>query len=133
VSEAPARNHSHPSGHVIPSKTAYVSTDAGGHWRQVAELPQTSGYVFDLAAADANTWVLAEARGTLEVTRDGGSTWHAATSNDVSPSGGEGWGTVTFVSATKAVAVPWTLNGSALAISNDTARTWDLIAFPSGR
>jgi hypothetical protein len=63
---------------------------------------------------------------------DGGHSWRHAAFTGSEP-GVEGWVGVTFVSPTKAVASPWTLNGSALAITTDTARTWQSITFPSGR
>lgn len=112
-------------------KIAYTSTDAGRHWHEVVA-PDASGYVADLAAADARTWVLGEARGGMLVTHDGGHSWQDATFTGTEPSV-EGWVGITFVSATRAVASPWTLNGSALAITTDTAHTWQSITFPSGR
>ena len=112
-------------------KVAYTSTDTGGHWHEVAA-PDASGYVADLAAADARTWVLGEARGGMLVTHDGGRSWQDAAFSGELP-WVEGWVGVTFVSATQAVASPWTLNGSALAITTDGARTWRAITFPSGR
>ena len=112
-------------------KTAYTSTDAGRHWLEVAA-PDSGGYVADLAAADARTWVLGEARGGIMVTHDGGHSWQDAAFTGTEASV-EGWVGVTFVSATQAVASPWTLNGSALAITTDTAHSWQSITFPSGR
>ena len=114
-------------------KIAYASTDTGTHWHEVAQLSDTSGYVASLAATDADTWVLGEARGTLKVTHDGGHTWHDATFTPASMTFVEGWTGVGFVSPTSAIAVPWTLNGSALAITHDNADHWDTITFPSGR
>ena len=113
-------------------KTAYTSNDTGRHWDKVAALSDTGGYVADLAATDARTWVLGEARGGILVTHDGGHSWQDATFTGPSPSV-EGWVGITFVSPTQAVASPWTLNGSALAITTDTAHTWQSITFPSGR
>ena len=47
------------------ARTAYVSTDWRGHWtaRGTNSSLPPAGYVGPLAAADANTWVLAEQRG----------------------------------------------------------------------
>jgi photosystem II stability/assembly factor-like uncharacterized protein len=111
-------------------KTGYVSTDGAQHWRKVADLPDIGGYIDDLAAADADNWVLSEARGALDVTHDGGQTGHQA---DPSDGDVEGWGTVAFATSTIAVAAPWTLNGSTIAITTDTGQTWSAIKFPSGR
>ena len=113
-------------------KIAYTSTDTGSHWHEVGP-PDTSGYVADLAATDARTWVLGEARGGMLVTHDGGHSWQDAAFTGGTAPNVEGWVGITFVSATQAVASPWTLNGSALAITTDTARTWQSITFPSGR
>lgn len=67
------------------------------------------GNVLSLAAVNSTTWSLGEARGTMMVIP--GQIWRLVIR----------------------AAVPWTLNGSALAFSNDGARTWTMVAFPSGR
>ena len=91
------------------------------------------GYVLSLAAANSTTWILGEARGIMLVTHDGGRTWSDMKVTHQGGGAGEGWSFVGFTSSSEAVAVPWTLNGSALAFSYDGARTWTMVAFPSGR
>lgn len=114
-------------------KIAYSSIDSGTNWSKGIPIASKFGYVKSLAAANSATWILGEARGTMLVTYDGGHTW--SDMNVTHPGGGpgEGWGFVGFTSSSEAVAVPWTLNGSALAFSYDGARTWTMVAFPSGR
>ena len=91
------------------------------------------GYVLSLAAASPTTWILGEARGIMLVTHDGGRTWSDMKVTHQGGGAGEGWSFVGFTSSSEAVAVPWTLNGSALAFSYNGARTWTMVAFPSGR
>ena len=112
------------------AKTAFESTDGGRHWNHRSDLP-VGGYVGSLAAADQNTWALGELRGGIAMTHDGGTSWTEATvANAV---GVEGWGYIGFTDPTHGVAVPWTLNGSALAFSRDSGRGWNAVSFPSGR
>lgn len=113
-------------------KTAYSSSDAGKTWSKGKLVGRLSGYITSLAAANANTWILGEGRGDLLVTHDGGQTWSdlPITGSDGGP--GQGWGFVGFTNAHEAVAVPWTVNGSYLAFTNDGARNWTIVNFPSG-
>jgi hypothetical protein len=116
------------------AKTIYASTDGGARWQLTTRMPMGPGYVASLAAADRDTWVLAEGRiPSMEITRDGGRSWRPVTFRGQVDDGVEGWGYVGFTDPTQAVAVPWTLNGSVLAVTNNDARTWREVAFPSGR
>ena len=114
-------------------KTAYSSVNAGSTWSKAMPIASKFGYVLSLAAANSTTWILGEARGTMLVTHDGGQTWSNMQVTHPGGGAGEGWGFVGFTSSSEAVAVPWTLNGSALAFSYNGARTWTMVAFPSGR
>jgi hypothetical protein len=111
-------------------KTAFESADGGRHWSRRSDLP-LGGYVGSLAAADQNTWALGEPRGGIVVTHDGGTSWaEAAVAGAVDV---EGWGYIGFTDPGHGVAVPWGLNGSALAFSRDSGRDWDAVSFPGGR
>lgn len=65
------------------------------------------------------------------VTHDSGRTWRWARFTGPVSAGVEGWGNVSFIDATHAVAVPWTLNGDVLAFSADAGRTWSAVSFAS--
>lgn len=114
-------------------KIAYSSTDSGTNWSKGIPIASKFGYVLSLAAANSTTWILAEARGTMLVTRDGGHTWSGMQVTHPGGGPGEGWGFVGFMSSSEAVAVPWTLNGSALAFSYDGAHSWTMVVFPIER
>jgi hypothetical protein len=115
-------------------KAFYVSTDGGARWQLTDRFSFDAGYVASLAAADRSTWVLGEGRNPwIEISRDGGRTWHPAAFRGSDNDDVEGWGYVGFTDASQAVAVPWTLNGSVLAFTDDQGHTWRQIAFPSGR
>jgi hypothetical protein len=114
------------------SKTFYASTDGGLTWHLTGRLAFGPGYIADLAAAGPRDWLLSEARGTLEVSGDGGRRWREAMFRG-SQSAVEGWGAVSFTGAGHAVALPWTLNGSVLGHSADAGATWTETHFPSGR
>lgn len=109
------------------TKTFFVSTDGGARWRLTGRIGFVDGYVLRLAAANAHTWVLAEAPG-IELSTDGGHTWRPPrfTGRQFEV---EAWGDVSFMNASDAVAVPATLNGSVLAFSRDRARTWTEVPF----
>lgn len=120
-------------------KTLYRSTDAGAHWRLAGHIPgsprlhgMSGGYIASLAAANRNTWILGEARGAILITHDAGRTWQAAAfTGKLGPV--EGWGYLDFTDAEHGVAVPWTLNGSVLAFTQDAGHAWDEVAFPTPR
>lgn len=114
-------------------KFAYQSTDSGSTWSKTSQIHSNQGYVSDLSAANENDWVLGEARGQLLVTHDSGHTWSQPKFIYQLQRGVEGWGNVKFITSTEAVAVPWTLNGAVLAISDDGGGTWNIEAFPSPR
>jgi photosystem II stability/assembly factor-like uncharacterized protein len=120
-------------------KAFYVSTDGGSHWRfagRVSGSPglggMSPGYVASLAAASQNTWALGEGRGTMLVTHDGGRSWRLATFAGRQAQV-EGWGYISFVDARDGVGVPWTLNGSVIALTSDAGRRWSEVRFPSLR
>jgi photosystem II stability/assembly factor-like uncharacterized protein len=73
-------------------KTFYASTDLGRRWRLSGRLAFSPGYIASLATADSSTWALGEARGTIDVTHDGGHNWHAAAFGGVQAPV-EGWAT----------------------------------------
>jgi hypothetical protein len=115
----------------IQGKTAYVSTDSGAHWTQQgadSSLPNP-GYVGPLAAADANTWVLAEQRGGLLVTHDAGATWRTATTERLGQ-GTDGWTQVVFADPQHAVAVPSSFYAGGLLLSSDAGDSWTAVTFP---
>lgn len=120
-------------------KTFYLSNDGGAHWRLAGTIPgparldgKSAGYIASLAAADQDTWVLGEARGTLLITHDAGRSWQDATfTGRLRPV--EGWGYVNFNGPGHGVAVPWTLNGSVLAFTSNAGRAWNEIPFPTPR
>ncbi len=109
-------------------KTAYRSSDGGLHWARQSPLP-SPGYVGTLAAADATTWVLAETRGGLLVTHDGGRTWADGQPNATLANTVDGWGDVVFTTASDAVAVPAEFNGALVAVSADRGDTWTTVRF----
>jgi photosystem II stability/assembly factor-like uncharacterized protein len=120
-------------------KTFFVSTDGGAHWRLAGQVPSpprtggmSGGYIASLAAADQDTWVLGEGRGTMLVTHDGGRSWRPAAFTG-KQSSVEGWGYASFTDARHGVAVPWTLNGSVLAFTNNAGHAWTETPFPSPR
>ena len=101
----------------------YTSLDGGADWitnDPPTDLPK-AGYVGWLAAADANTWVLAEQRGTLLVTHDGGSTCRPATVGGLTQ-GTDGWNQVAFTSPNHAVAVPDSFYAGGILLSGDSGR-----------
>lgn len=121
------------------TKTFYLSTDGGAHWRLAGHVPgprrlrgMSGGYIASLAAADQNTWALGEGRGTILITHDAGRTWSdAAFTGSLGPV--EGWGYVNFIDARHGVAVPWTLNGSVLAFTNNAGHAWNEVPFATPR
>ncbi len=123
-----------PPGAGMQSKFAYHSTDSGSTWSNPSQIHSKLGYVGDLAAANENTWVLGEARGGMLVTHDAGQNWSLPKFTSEQKGGGiEGWGRVDYITAEEAVAVPWTLNGAVIALSNDSGASWNVEAFPSPR
>jgi hypothetical protein len=112
------------------AKTFHVSTDGAANWRLTGRIGMRPGYVTSLAAGGPHTWALAEARGTIEISRDGGRSWRGATFADPRAAV-EGWGNVAFIDPTHAVAVPWTLNGAVLALTGDGVRRWTEVSFGS--
>lgn len=114
-------------------KMSYYSVDGGANWSKGRSIPYNQGYVASLAAANPETWILGEARGILYTTFDGGISWSSVKISHSGGGAGEGWGYVGFTTLSEAVAVPWTLNGSALAFSYDGAKNWTLVPFASGR
>lgn len=114
-------------------KISYYSVDAGSNWSKGGSIPCNGGYVASLAAANPMTWIMGEARGIMYVTFDGGNSWSAMKISHPGGGAGEGWGYVGSTTQSEAVAVPWTLNGSALAFSYDGAKTWTMVPFASGR
>jgi len=115
------------------AKSFYASSDGGAHWHKIGQMPFGGGYVISLAAASSTNWILGEARVPhIETTRDGGHDWQQATFTGRT-SGVEGWGDVVFTSPSNAIALPWTLNGSVIAFSHDTGRSWQEALFPTSR
>jgi hypothetical protein len=115
----------------IQGKNAYLSTDGGVSWtaRGTPTSLPLAGYVGPLAAADANTWVLAEQRGGLLVTHDGGNSWQAARQAALAQAPDE-WGQATFIDPQHAVAVPGTYYANGLLISSDSGNSWSAVTFP---
>jgi photosystem II stability/assembly factor-like uncharacterized protein len=66
------------------------------------------------------------------VTHDGGRSWRLATFAGRQAQV-EGWGYISFVDARDGVGVPWTLNGSVIALTSDAGRRWSEVRFPSLR
>lgn len=113
-------------------KTAYYSTNSGDTWSAPFQLSFTGGYVGSLSASSQNTWILGEGRGTILVTHNSGKTWERAIFSSPERSVG-GWGFVGFTTENEAIALPWTLNGSVIAISHNAGNNWTLDSFPSPR
>jgi hypothetical protein len=115
----------------IQGKSAYLSTDGGVSWtaRGTPTSLPLAGYVGPLAAADANTWVLAEQRGGLLVTHDSGNSWQTARQAALAQAPDE-WGQVTFTGPQHAVAVPGTYYANGLLISGDSGDSWSAVTFP---
>jgi photosystem II stability/assembly factor-like uncharacterized protein len=82
-------------------KSVYESGDAGRTWRRVEDPPST-GYAASIAAASADDWYIANQRGPIEMTSDGGQTWQRG------PHGPawEGFGWIGFTDDTHGVALP---------------------------
>ena len=102
-----------------------------GHWHEVAA-PDASGYVADLAAADAHTWVLGEARGGMLVTHDGGRSWQTRHSAAKLP-WGRGMGRRHLRVRDAGRCQPMDSQRLRVGHHHDGARTWRAITFPSGR
>ncbi len=118
----------------IQGKTAYVSTDFGASWTArgtSSSLPE-DGYVGPLAAVDESTWALAEQRGGLMVTHDGGKSWRRATEARLGQ-GTDGWGQVFFTDPHHGVAVPDSFYAGGLFLTSDSGDTWSAVTFPAGR
>ena len=114
------------------AKSFYDSVDGGRRWSLAGRLPFGPGYIGTIAAGSPRRWLLGELRGTIEYTADGGRRWHAAAfAPPAAPV--EGWGEVWLTGRLDGVAVPSTLNGSALAFTTDAGRRWSEVHFPGGR
>jgi hypothetical protein len=89
-------------------KDVYESSDGGGSWTRVGR-SSSAGYASAIAAASADDWYIATLRGPIQITSDGGRTWHTG------PHGPawEGFSWVGFTDATHGVALPSNQHASA--------------------
>jgi photosystem II stability/assembly factor-like uncharacterized protein len=112
-------------------KRAFASSDAGAHWRRLAD-PPTAGYVSDVVEPAPGTLVVASARGGILVSREGGRSWETAFGGGP----GDGWGEIVFATARDGVAVPYAQpsdTAPALAVTHDGGRSWSLLPVRVGR
>jgi hypothetical protein len=114
------------------SKTFYASNDCGRTWRQRGAQDMSQGYVGSIVALSARTWVMAAIRDpALEITHDGGRTWHSPRSTAFAA---EWWGPLDVFGpgSGEIVAAPSTLNGHSLIMGTDNARRWRTIKVSTG-
>jgi len=106
------------------AKTAYTSMDQGHSWRRIAN-PPARGYVTGAVATSRNVVYIANGRGGIVATRDGGSTWQTT----VGPATADGWSDIQFISPSIGLALPWNHNVPLLLATTDAGASWHLHRF----
>ncbi len=100
-------------------RTAWLTADAGAHWRAAAEPAQTAGVGVSLVSGAG---FLLDRFG-VEVTRDDGRSWQQALRSEGALAGGG------FVSSALGFVLGGGADGGVLRLTRDQGRTWSPVAF----